>query len=180
MSFFFEKKGKTNKTLIERILLENYDQYYRLAYRYAHNETDAFDIVQNGACKAIRSSHTLKEPEYAQTWIYRIILNECFQYLKQPKHLSYEAMKEENGIDAGVTEDRYADVDLQRALDMLPDKDRAVVILKYFEDKKISEIANILEENVNTIKSRLYRSMKKLQVILSDEKTERGGNKYDS
>lgn len=174
MSFFFEKKEKTNKTLIERILLENYDQYYRLAYRYAHNEADAFDIVQNGACKAIKSSHTLKEPAYAQTWIYRIILNECFQYLKQPKHLSYEAMKEENGIDAGITEDHYTDVDLQRALNVLPDKDRAVIILKYFEDRKISEIADILEENVNTIKSRLYRSMKKLQVILSDEKNGKG------
>ena len=66
-------------------------------------------------------------------------------------------------------EDHYANVDLQRALDGLPDKDKAIVILKYFEDKKLEEIAEILEENVNTVKSRLYRSMKKLRGILSDE-----------
>ncbi len=168
MSFFFEKKEKNKKTLVEETLLAKYDQYYRLAYRYAHEEADAFDIVQSGACKAIRSSHTLRNEEYVQTWLYRIMLNECFQYLKRPKHLSYEAMQDEKGRHADATEDHYADVDLQRALNALADKDRAVIILKYFEDRKISEIAEILDENENTVKSRLYRSMKKLQVILSD------------
>lgn len=170
MHFFTEKKEKTNKMLIEQIILEKYNQYYRLAYSYVHNEADAADIVQNGAYRALRSSHTLKQPEYAETWVYRIMLNECFRYLKQPKLLSYDAMQEENG-DGGVTadcqQDRYANIDLQRALDALPAEDKAIVILKYFEDRKLEEIADILDENVNTVKSRLYRSMKKLQKALS-------------
>ena len=169
MHFFFEKKDTTNKSLIEQIILEKYNQYYRLAYSYVHNEADASDIVQNGAYKAIRNSHTLNKPEYAETWIYRIMLNECFRYLKQPQFLSYEAIQEENGIEVGYTEDTYANVDLQRAMDALPEKDKAIVILKYFEDKKLEEIAEILDENVNTIKSRLYRGMKKLREALSDE-----------
>ena len=69
MSFFFEKKEKNKKALVEETLLAKYDQYYRLAYRYAHEEADAFDIVQSGACKAIRSSHTLRNEEYVQTII---------------------------------------------------------------------------------------------------------------
>ena len=97
------------------------------------------------------------------------MLNECFQYFKQPQFLSYEAIQEENGVDFKATEDNYADIDLQRAIDALPEKDKAIVILKYFEDKKLEEIADILDENVNTIKSRLYRSMKKLRATLSDE-----------
>lgn len=169
MHFFFEKKDTTNKSLIEQIILEKYNQYYRLAYSYVHNEADASDIVQNGAYKAIRNSHTLNKPEYAETWIYRIMLNECFRYLKQPQFLSYEAIQEENGIEVGYTEDTYANVDLQRAMNALPEKDKAIVILKYFEDKKLEEIAEILDENVNTIKSRLYRGMKKLREALSDE-----------
>ena len=174
MHFFFEKKDRTNKILIEQIILEKYNQYYRLAYSYVHNEADANDIVQNGAYKALRSSHTLKKAEYAETWIYRIMLNECFQYLKHPKFLSYEAIWEENKIEAemGFAEDCYRNIDLQRALDTLSNQDRAVVILKYFEDKKLEEIAEILDENLNTIKSRLYRSIKKLRGILSDEKEE--------
>ena len=175
MNFFSGRKDKTNKILIEQIILEKYDQYYRLAYSYVHNETDANDIVQNGAYKALRSSHTLNTPEYAETWVYRIMLNECFQYFKQPQFLSYEAIQEENGVDFKATEDNYADIDLQRAIDALPEKDKAIVILKYFEDKKLEEIADILDENVNTIKSRLYRSMKKLRATLSDEEN---GNEH--
>lgn len=168
MRIFPEKRDRTNKKLIEEIILEKYNQYYRLAYSYVHNEADAGDIVQNGAYKALRNGHTLKHPEYAQTWVYRIMLNECFRYVQQSRLLSYEAIQEENGEEAGYTEDDYADIDLQRALDALPEKDKAIVILRYFEDRKLEEIAEILEENVNTVKSRLYRSMKKLKGVLSD------------
>ena len=66
MHFFPGKKNKTNKEAIEQIILDKYNQYYRLAYSYVHNEADAGDIVQNGAYKAIRSSHTLKNMEYAE------------------------------------------------------------------------------------------------------------------
>lgn len=169
MRIFPEKKDKTNKKLIEGIILEKYNQFYRLAYSYVHNEADASDIVQNGAYKALRNGHTLKHPEYAETWVYRIMLNECFRYVKQSRFLSYEAIQEENGEEAGYTEDDYANIDLQRALDTLPEKDKAIVILRYFEDRKLEEIAEILEENVNTVKSRLYRSMKKLRDVLSEE-----------
>lgn len=167
LHFFFEKKEKTNQNLIEQIILERYHQYYRLAFGYTHHEADACDIVQNGAYKALRSCHTLKNPAVAETWVYRIMLNECFRYLKQPQFLSYESIQEEIGTEIGVTEDSYENIDLQRALDALPAKDKAIVILKFFEDKKLEEIAEILEENINTVKSRLYRSIKKLHSALS-------------
>lgn len=171
----FSRKEEANRELVEQILLERYDQYYQLAYQYSHNRADAFDIVQNGACKAIKNSHSLRKPEYAKTWLYRIMLNECFQFLKQPGHLSYEVIQEKNEAGMDVTEDHYMDIDLHNALDALDKKDRAVIILKYFEDMKISEIAGILEENENTVKSRLYRSMRKLQGLLSDGEMERKG-----
>ncbi len=167
--YLFKGKEKSNRALIEQIILEKYNQYYRLAYSYVHNDADAADIVQNGAYKAIRSSHTLKQPEYAQTWVYRIMLNECFQCLKQSEFLSYEEVREDDGDQLGYAQDNYSDLDLERALNALPGKDKAVVILRYFEDKKLEEIADILDENLSTIKSRLYRSMEKLRGILSDE-----------
>lgn len=174
MSIFSIKKDEDKKTLIEQIILENYNQYYRLAYGYVHHAEDASDIVQNGAYKALKGCHMLKQPQYAQTWVYRIMLNECFQALRQPKHVSYEAVREETGLETGGTEDRYADIDLYRAIDMLPDKEKAVVLLKYFEDKKLEEIAQILDENISTVKSRLYRCMKKLRASLSDGEAQIG------
>lgn len=170
VQIFSYKKGtasrSSNKDLLEKVLLEKYNQYYRLAYSYVHNETDAFDIVQNGAYKVLRGSDTLKNPEYAETWVYRIMLNECFRYLKQPQKYSYESLQEETGFELSYTEDHCEKIDLQRALDALPQKDKAVIILRYFEDRKLDEIADILEENLSTVKSRLYRSMKKLRSFL--------------
>ena len=159
-------KKKSNEEIVEEVILEQYNQYYRLAYSYVHNDADAEDIVQNGAYKALRSSNTLRNPEYAKTWVYRIMLNEIFNSLRRPPAMSYEYVQEEMGIEAEPVEDTYTDIDLQRALDSLPEQDKAIVIMRFFEDKKLEEIADILDENISTIKSRLYRSMKKLRIRL--------------
>ena len=94
------------------------------------------------------------------------MLNEIFNSLRRPQAMSYEYMQEERGIEAETVEDTYTDIDLQRALDSLPEQDKAIVVMKFFEDKKLEEIADILNENISTIKSRLYRSMKKLRIRL--------------
>lgn len=164
-----KNKKDIKKDLIEQTILEKYNQYYRLAYSYVHNETDAFDIVQNGAYKALRGSQTLKNPEYTETWVYRIMLNECFRHLKQPRNISYEYMQSKMGAELSYTEDNCGRVDLKRALDSLPQQDKAVVILRFFEDMKLEEIADILDENISTVKSRLYRSMRKLRGVLGDD-----------
>ena len=66
---------KTKEKAVEETILANYDKYYRLAYSHVHNESDAADIVQNTAYRAIRGSKTLKETVFASRWVYRILLN---------------------------------------------------------------------------------------------------------
>ena len=154
---------KKTEQCIEDILLEKYDHYYRMAYSYTHNEADAQDIVQNGAYKAILNSDSLKNIEFAETWVYRIMLNETFRFLK--KHP--EILMDELPVEVGK-EDNYENIDLQRALNSMAKEDKAVIQLRYFEDLKLSQIAEILGENVSTIKSRLYRGLKKLKLELSD------------
>lgn len=161
------RKKKSNEEIVEQVILEQYNQYYRLAYSYVHNENDASDIVQNGAYKALRSCQTLRNPEYAKTWVYRIMLNEVFSFLRQPQFESYEYLQEEQGNEVDSVEIQYTDIDLQRALDSLPENEKAIIMMRYFEDKKLEEIADILNENLSTIKSRLYRSMQKLRTKLA-------------
>lgn len=154
---------KTKEKTVERLLLDNYDHYYRLAYSYVHNESDASDIVQNAAYKAIKNSKNLKQKKYAATWLYRIVANEIFAALKQKKHEPLDAIEEP------CAKDNYEDFDLKQALERLPDEDRLIVELKYFEEMKLEEIADILSENVNTVKSRLYRSLRKLRVMIEED-----------
>lgn len=90
------------------------------------------------------------------------MMNEIYRYgsHKQPDSLDmYDEGKE----------DVYEDADLAVILDHLDPKDKAVIVLKYFEELKLKEIAEILGENENTIKSRLYRSLKKLKQNMEAE-----------
>lgn len=143
------------------------ENYYRLAYSYVKNTDDALDIVQDSIYKAISSMNSLKNPNCIKTWFYRIVVNTSLDFLRKKKNVS--VLKEEviTSIDCG-TVDEYENFDLQKALDNLPDKYRTVIILRYFEDLKIEEIAEILNENINTIKTRLYKSLKMLRIKMDD------------
>ena len=91
------------------------------------------------------------------------MLNEIFRLCKEKK--TEVVSLDEIPVEPG-SEDVYGNMDLQRALNLLSPKDKAIVELRFFEDRKIEEIAQILDENVSTVKSRLYRSMKKLRIEL--------------
>ena len=67
--------------------------------------------------------------------------------------------------DAGK-EDAYEAFDVNRALDAMDENDRAVIILRYFEELTLEETAEVLGENINTVKSRLYRALRKLRTKL--------------
>ena len=166
MNFFPGKDEKKKEQLVEETILKNYNSYYRLACSFVHKQSDAEDIVQNTAYHALRAARNLRNPEYVETWLYRILMNETFKLLKRPESFSYEEYIEKTGNEGESTEDTYEDVDLIRVMDELPEKDKLVVELRYFEDKKLEEIALVLEENVNTVKSRLYRSLKKMKIML--------------
>ena len=152
------KKGE----LIRNILLENYESYYRLAFSYVHQEADAMDIVQEGAYKAMLKADTLKNEKFAGTWVYRIIINEAKEYLRKNKR-DYVELDE----NLASVQEYYRDMDLEKALDKLQESEKALIILRYYEDKQLGEIAEIFQENLNTIKSRLYRTLKKLREELS-------------
>lgn len=157
-----KNKGRDKGELIREILLEHYESYYRLAFAYVHNEADAMDIVQEGAYKAMLKANTLREENFAGTWIYRIMINEAKTYLRKRKKEC--ALPEENGR---IEAKRYEDIELKEAVDRLPEPEKALIILRFYEDKQLSEIAEILAENLNTVKSRLYRTVKKLREELA-------------
>lgn len=161
--FSVEKKNNMKSEIIREQLCEKYNQYYRMAYSYVHNDADACDIVQEGAYKAMRYCHTLRNAEHVSTWLYRIMMNEIFRHLSGTQTASLD----NENVQEPSREDQYTDFDLQRALDTLPVQDKAIVQMKYFDGLKLEEIASILDENVNTIKSRLYRALKKLKIELA-------------
>lgn len=151
----------------EDFIIENKEKHYRIAYSYVKNADDALDIVQEAVFKAYVSLNTLKNPEYMKTWFYRILVNSSLDFLRKQKKLV--TMDEENiAVYNDCFIDQYENIDLNHALDELPSDCRSIVILRFFEDLKIEEIAQILDENVNTVKTRLYKSLNKLRIQMND------------
>lgn len=149
---------------VEKALLELYPSLYRLAYSYVHNPDDAMDIVQDSAYKAILRAEDVKNQETIKSWLCRIVVNTSLDALRTKRK---ESTGLENIPDAGK-EDAYEDLDVLRALEGLDERERTVVTLRYFEDMKLSEIVNVTGENLSTVKSILYRSLKKLKVTLAE------------
>ena len=74
-------RASDKEALIHECLVQNYEKYYRMAYSYVFREQDAMDIVQEAAYRAILKSDLLKQPEYADTWICRIVIHESLRFL---------------------------------------------------------------------------------------------------
>lgn len=148
---------------VEDQILDNYEAMYRLAYSYVRNEEDALDIVQESVYKAIKNAGKVQQEAYIRTWIWRIVMNTAVDLIRSRKN--------ETGLEeAGETgkEDTYQDFDTLEALNILEPREKAVIVLRFFEDQKLEDIARTLQENTNTVKTILYRSLKKLRVELTE------------
>lgn len=145
----------------------NQERFYRIAYTYVKNREDALDIVHDAIVKALQSYDTLHNPAYAQTWFYRILVNESIAFLrKNGRVISLEDLPAPFPPSAERAPEMHSDdyIDLYAAVDKLPPDLKTIVVLRFFEDMKLSEIAEITSTNLNTVKTRLYRALKHLKL----------------
>ncbi|WP_413363320.1 RNA polymerase sigma factor [Lysinibacillus sp. 3P01SB] len=146
----------------------NKERFYLLAYSYTKNEQDALDIVQDSIQKALQSLHTLQNEEQLKSWFYKIVVRTAIDFLRKNKRI--QVMDDEQlGFLSPPQNDTYENMDLEDALDTLPPVYREVIVLRYFEDLKIEDVAHILDANVNTVKSRIYKALKLLKIQLTKE-----------
>lgn len=150
---------------ITKYIIQNKNKHYRIAYSYVKNTEDALDIVQESIYKAFASINSLKKCSSMNSWFCRIVVNTLLDFLRKQKKLVFS--DNEDFISQDTEEMNInPNIDLHNALDNLPDKYRKVIVLRFFEDLKIREIAEILSENTNTIKTRLYKSLELLHHYL--------------
>ncbi len=154
--------------LVENFIVKNREAHYRLAYSYVRNKENALDIVQDSILKALNSIDRLDEISYLKTWFYRIVVNTSIDFIR--KHQRITVMDDDIlGLHLPQLEDEFLNMDLQQAIDQLPPKYKSLIILRYFEDLKIDEIAEVTGDNVNTVKTRLYAALKKLRIEVGEE-----------
>lgn len=127
---------------------------YKVARAILNNDDDAADAIQDTILTCFEKIHTLKKQEYFKTWLIRILINKCNHILRhyQKTHLPGE-------LPETIRQDQsLAEFEFKEMLNLIDEKYRLILIFYYLEGFKIPEIAELLEMNENTVKTRLTRA----------------------
>ena len=139
---------------------------YRTAYLYLGCEADALEAVDEAVYKALSALKQLRQPEFFDTWLTRIVLNECHRELRRRRRLSpEETLPESAGADA------YDPLPLKEAVRRLPEELRTVVILRFFAGYTQAETAAALNIPQGTAATRQRRALELLRLELGEEET---------
>lgn len=151
---------------IQMLTIKHKPRLLAKAYAYVKNEQDAQDIVQETFIKAFQSLHQLKEPKYFATWLFKILIHESFRALKKKERI---VQVETELIEQMLIEQQEGSTDfshLHSALASLQKDYQMALILHYFYDFKVLEIAEMLNRPTNTVKMHLHRGRKALRLKL--------------
>lgn len=159
-----------NKKLkvFETYVLEHKDSHYRFVYNYVKNEQDALDVIQDSIVKAMTKLDQLKNTDALKSWFYQILARTAIDVLRKSQKVLY-ADFDTLESQLPLQHDVYEDFDLKTALEKLPVEYKTIVHLRFYEMFKIEEIAEILNLNLNTVKTRLYSALKKLRLELGED-----------
>ena len=139
---------------------------YRTAYLYLGSKADALEAVDEAVYQALRALKKLREPEHFETWLTRIMLNECHRELRRRKRVAGEdALPDTAGPDA------YDALPLKEAVRRLPEELRAVVILRFFTGYTQAETAAALDIPQGTVATRQRRALAQLRLELGEEES---------
>ncbi|MBY0122111.1 sigma-70 family RNA polymerase sigma factor [Bacillus sp. S/N-304-OC-R1] len=139
-------------------------QLLKIAFSYLRNEDDAMEALQEVTFRAYRSIHKVKEAQYFSTWLIRIMLNYCHDQAQKKKRIAENSLLD----NLAETTDPNQTLEIQEALEKIDSRCREVIILKYYHDLRIKDIAEILESPESTIKTWLYKGLKALRSQMED------------
>lgn len=135
------------------------------------NDDDTCDAIQETLVSAYKNLKSLREPKYFSSWIIKILINKCYDIIRKNKKITY--LNEKMQIEEDAYYDMYcSESELENVLKQLEDNLKTVVVLYYYDDLPVAEIANILNIPEGTVKSRLSRARDKIYTILKKEEGE--------
>ena len=153
-------------------MLKYQERLYWHVRRMVFEHDDANDVIQNTFIKVYKSINKFEGKSKLYTWLYRIATNEAITFLNKKKKKSTASLdNEENNLDNQLKADEYFDGDeiqrkLYEALDQLPEKQKAVFNLRYFEAMSYAEMSEVLQTSVGGLKASYHHAVKKIEIYL--------------
>lgn len=158
-----------------RLLLQKYQErmYWQIRRLVVEHE-DANDVLQNCMIKVYRSINTFQGKSKLYTWLYRIATNESITFINKKKKKSTSSIdEEESGLANQLKADAHFDGDavqrqLQQAIARLPEKQRLVFNMRYYEEMSYQDISEVLETSVGALKASYHHAAKKIEQFFKE------------
>ena len=163
------KNEATKERAFTAILKKYQEKLYWHIRRMVVEHEDANDVLQNMFVKAWKGLENFREDSQLYTWLYRIATNESLSFLEQQKRRSTISMSDE---DTGMSNKLKADDNfdgnkaewkLQMAVQKLPEKQKAVFNLRYYEEMPYNEMSKVLDTSEGALKASYHHAVKKIE-----------------
>ena len=154
------------KEKLGALIIDSERHMYVTARSILPEDEDCADAIQETIVKAFSKINSLKQDAYAKTWLIRILINECYNVLRQKSRQIPMDVEGEMAAKAAVEPKDYSD--LYRAVSQLQEDLRMPVVLYYGEDFSVREIAQVLVISEGAVQKRLARARQKLKRLLED------------
>ncbi len=161
------KDPKTQRKAFERLVVEYGEQLYWQVRRIVLTHDDANDVVQTVFMKAWQKLDTFNEEAKVSTWLYRIALNESLDFVRRKKLQVVSTDEAEYSVANMLMADEFFDGSetealLQEAIAQLPEVQRMVFNMRYFDEMKYSEMSKILNTSEGSLKASYHIAVKKI------------------
>ncbi|HXA02178.1 MAG TPA: sigma-70 family RNA polymerase sigma factor [Cytophagaceae bacterium] len=157
------------------LLIRKYQQrVYSHIRKMVIDHEDANDLTQDVFIKVWNNLSGFREHSQLFTWIYRIATNECLNFLKKKRRKFFLPINDvEKELSGKLESSPYIEGDaiqlkLQKALLLLPEKQRLVFNMKYYDDMKYEEISEVLKTSVGALKASYHLAVKKIETFLKE------------
>lgn len=180
------KKAKEgDEGSFETLILSCKGKAYNIALRYVKNENDAMDVLQDSFIKIFRHLPKFNEDSKFETWVYRIVVNTCNDFLRKNKYkyneISSAVNEDEEEMEFNIPDNAPTPDEallnkehssyILECLEKMPADHKEVIILRDIKGFAYEEISEILECSIGTVKSRISRARSRLKDIYLNNST---------
>ena len=169
------KEEATRERAFTQIIKKYQEKLYWHVRRMVVNHDDANDILQNVFIKVWNYLDNFREESNLYTWLYRIATNESFTFLdKEKKRASMSLSDHESGLSNKLQAEKGFDANklewkLQQAIQSLPEKQRTVFLLRYYDEMPYEEMSKVLETSTGALKASYHHAVKKVEEFIRQD-----------
>lgn len=166
------QQGSTQQVAFAELVGEYSERLYWQIRKIVLSHEDANDVLQNTFIKVWSNIDNFRGDSKLSTWLYKIAINESISFINKQRTMNNVSIDDADSfLLTKLESDEYFDGDeiqlkLQKAILTLPDKQRIVFNLKYFEEMKYEEMSTVLETSVGALKASYHHAVKKIEEFL--------------